>query len=72
MHFAVFQSLLLVLSDRNPKADCSGRPSYRGAVSVLHFSLEKVTYIYLPYSGMENLPEKTQAGGQRANESSRC
>lgn len=46
MHFAVFQSLLLVLSDRNPKADCSSRPSYRGAVSVLHFSLEKVTYIF--------------------------
>lgn len=46
MHFAVFQSLLLVLSDRNPKADCSSRPSYRGAVSVLHFCLEKVTYIF--------------------------
>lgn len=46
MHFAVFQSLLLVLSDRNPKADCSSRPSHRGAVSVLHFCLEKVTYIF--------------------------
>lgn len=46
MHFAVFQSLLLVSSDRNPKADCSSRPSHRGAVSVLHFSLEKVTYIF--------------------------